>query len=92
MTTDTLGPCPPRKFLIHSDPDTRGLHWVNYDYADWQRRRAERAEGLLRECSGLLGDSSTVKFPLPRGYIDGWRARWDELSARVAVHFDQVKP
>ena len=59
---------------------------------DVLRARAEAAEGLLRECSGLLGDSSTVKFPLPRGYIDGWRARWDELSARVAVHFDQVKP
>jgi len=57
MTTDAIGPCPPRKFLIHSDPSTRGLHWVNHDYADYWRRRALAAEGLLREAKPfVVGD------------------------------------
>lgn len=90
MTTDALGPCPPRKFLIHSDPDTRGLHWVNHDYADYWRRRALAAEKLLEEVTPRM-DRHDYVCASEHGL---YRKRCDcgllELRARVAAHFEEV--
>lgn len=85
MTTDALGPCPPTDERRYS---TRGRWTVSSDYADYWRRRAEQAEALLQKsrrwrdhdprCSDHPGDKCLC------GLL--------EYEARVAAHFDQVKP
>lgn len=76
MTTDALGPCPPPMGVY---PQTYRQQLVTAAYADWQRRRAERAEALLQEAMHLhcLRDPDD---------------ELEALRADVAAHFDQVKP
>lgn len=87
MTADTdapLGEEPAQTRIRPSD----GSWQANPDYADYWRRRAEQAEALLQKsrrwrdhdprCSDHPGDKCLC------GLL--------EYEARVAAHFDQVKP
>lgn len=86
MTTDTLGPCPPRDSIRPLGNDSK--EFVSAAYADWQRRAREQAEALLQKsrrwrdhdprCSDHPGDKCLC------GLL--------EYEARVAAHFDEVKP
>lgn len=75
MTTDALGPCPPRYEVIER-LDCWPEDWPAWavdviererEIAEWWKRRAERAEALLR--AAMVG------------CVDG---------ARVAAHFDSI--
>ena len=87
MTTDALGPCPPETHAL-TPADLACVKVVgvtNPAYADWQRRRAERAEELLRE-----GASYWTRPPAsPVCPCDTCEAKrtW---PTRVAAHFDSI--
>ena len=87
MTTDTLGPCPPPMGVY---PQTYRQPLVTADYADWQRRRAERAEALLKAVTPRM-DRHDYACSSEHGL---YRKRCDcgllNLRARVAAHFDSI--
>lgn len=91
MTTDALGPCPSRNEREQLMWDMRDVsrdtgeprrqfkeRVVPAEYADWQRRRAERAEELLRDAMSL----HCLQDPYEEV---------EELRGRVAAHFASVK-
>lgn len=84
MTTDTLGPCAPMYHRTSLDDD-RPL--VTSAYADWQRRRAEQAEALLRKGMRWRDhDPKCSDHPGNRCLCGLW-----DHEARVAAHFESVK-
>ena len=89
MTSPTdIGQEPPKQRYTISTPDEFDETFVVERYADYWRRRAERAEELLQKsrrwrdhdprCSDHPGDKCLC------GLL--------EYEARVAAHFDEVKP
>ena len=79
MTTDALGPGPPQRPAKHMFVGYEEWTCVSTAYADYWRRRAEKAEALLQEAMHLhcLRDPDD---------------ELEVLRADVAAHFDQVKP
>lgn len=97
MTPPTdLGKEPPRdQMLVDRWSDHEVIEYVQMvraDYADYWRRRALAAEKLLEEVTPRM-DRHDYVCASEHGL---YRKRCDcgllELRARVAAHFDQVKP
>ena len=88
MTTDALGPCPPPMGVY---PQTYRQQLVTAAYADWQRRRAERAEELLRRAVAIL-DRTTCSYDSATHVKNDCAecSEYDDVSARVAAHFDSI--
>ena len=70
------GPCPPMYRPRASGQSRIYSKLVTSEYAEWQRRRAERAEALLRRCVPLI-------------QAHGFRVL---LLDDIAAHFAEVKP
>ena len=92
MTSPTdIGKEPPKQRYTISTPDEFDETFVVERYADYWRRRAERAEGLLEKVT-LRMDRHDYACASEHGLS---RKRCDcgllELRARVAAHFDDVK-
>ena len=97
--TDSLGPCPQRNERDQLVWDMRDVsrdtgeprrqfkeRVVPAAYADWQRRRAERAEALLRAAMvSRIHTMTCATHKFKPCNCDLW-------SARVAAHFAEVKP
>lgn len=90
MTTDALGPCPPQRPAKHMFVGYEEWACVSAAYADWQRRRAERAEALLKVVTPRM-DRHDYACSSEHGL---YRKRCDcgllNLRARVAAHFDSI--
>ena len=99
--TDSLGPCPQRNERDQLVWDMRDVsrdtgeprrqfkeRVVPAAYADWQRRRAEQAEALLRK--GIRWRDHDPKCSDHPG--NRCLCGLSDHQARVAAHFDEVKP
>ena len=98
MTTDALGPCPPRYEVIER-LDCWPEDWPAWavdviererEIAEWWKRRAERAEALLKAVTPRM-DRHDYACSSEHGL---YRKRCDcgllNLRARVAAHFDSI--
>ena len=93
MTTDALGPCPPDGFTTTracTQDRIPDVPVVSARYADYWRRRAERAEALLKVVTPRM-DRHDYACSSEHGL---YRKRCDcgllDLRARVAAHFDSI--
>ena len=85
-----LGPCPPMYRPRASGQSRIYSKLVTSEYAEWQRRRAERAEALLKAVTPRM-DRHDYACSSEHGL---YRKRCDcgllNLRARVAAHFDSI--
>ena len=93
MIPDTLGPCPPDGFTTTracTQDRIPDVPVVSARYADYWRRRAERAEGLLREATRRAQNHEYLCASDHGNVTRLCNCGLNDLRARVAAHFEEV--